>query len=95
MAIETSASQKVSRSEEAHQPIEKIAPPELRLVELGIDVVMVEDKALAGEQLEEAADQEDEVRRVTGVDDIEPVRADSTLSESTNSQKSEEEYSRR
>src|SRR3546814_9404679 len=52
----------------ADQPVEDVAAAELGLVELRVQVVMVEDELLAAEQLEEAADQEDCVRRVAGVD---------------------------
>ena len=65
----------VSRSEcpvleRQHQAIEEIAPAELRLIELRIEIVMIEHELLA-EQLEEAADQEKQVRRIAGMDDVE------------------------
>ena len=59
VAIDTSAVRKVQRSSAHHQPVEEVAPAELRFVQLGVDVVVVEDELLA-EQLEEAADEEDQ-----------------------------------
>ena len=57
-----------------HQAIEKIAPAELCLVQLGVDVVMVKDEFLAEEELEEAADQKQQIGRIAGLDDIEAAR---------------------
>src|SRR5437870_6657684 len=45
------------RLELQHQAMEEITPAELGFVELGAEIVMIEDELLA-EQLEEAADQE-------------------------------------
>src|SRR5688572_33256536 len=56
-----------------HQAIEEVPPPELGLVELRVDVVVVEDEALA-EELEESADEEEEVRRIARVDRVEAAR---------------------
>ena len=60
--------------ETTQKPVPDVAATKLRLVELGVDVVMIEYEALA-EHFEEAADQEDRVGRITGVDDIEAARA--------------------
>ncbi len=53
--------------------MKQTTPAELRLVQLGIDVVVIEQEALAAEQLEEAADQENVVGRVAGMDRVKAV----------------------
>jgi L-fucose isomerase-like protein len=63
VASDTSRVRKLHALQGHHQLPEGIAAAELRLVELGIDVVVVEDELLA-EQLEEAADEEEQVRRL-------------------------------
>ena len=60
----------VMRSSATQQLAAEAALAELRLVELGVDVVVVEHELLA-EQLVEAADEEDRVRRIAGMDDVE------------------------
>src|SRR6185437_9912290 len=52
---------------------EEIAASEFRLVELRVDVVMVEEEALAGNHLVERADEEDVIGRIARVDGIEAV----------------------
>ena len=52
------------------QFLAEAAPAELGFVELGIDVVVIEHELLA-EQLVETADEENRVRRIAGVDDVE------------------------
>ena len=59
--------------EPANEAIEKVAALKFRLVELGIDVVVIEDELLA-EHLERQADKEYEVRRIARVDDVEASR---------------------
>src|SRR6185369_8488117 len=56
--------------EPEHQAVEQIAALELRFVQLGIDVVMIEQEFLA-EQLVEAADQEQRIGRIARVDRVE------------------------
>src|SRR5712664_936953 len=56
-----------------HQAIEKITPAELRLVELGAEIVMVENEPLS-EQLEKSTNQEEQVRRIARVYDVEASR---------------------
>src|SRR5688572_10140218 len=56
--------------EQAHRLPEQVAAAELGLVELRVGVVVVEHELLA-EQLEQVADEEKEIRRVAGVDDVE------------------------
>jgi predicted ATPase with chaperone activity len=56
-----------------HELPEEVAAPELRLVELRVDVVVVEDEFLA-QELEETADEEEEVRRVARMDHVEAAR---------------------
>src|SRR5581483_424063 len=59
--------------EPKQQTMENAATPELRLVKLRIDVVVVEQKALA-EGLEHPADKENRVRWIACVDSIEAAR---------------------
>src|SRR4051812_4306051 len=59
--------------EPQHQPIEKVAAPELREIQLGIRVVVVEQELLA-EDLVEPADQEEEIGRIAVMDDVEAAR---------------------
>jgi len=63
----------VSRSSATISFQKKFAAAEFRLVELRVDVVVVEDEPLA-EQLEEAADEEEEVRRIARMDHVEAAR---------------------
>jgi hypothetical protein len=58
-----------------HQAVEEIPPAELGFVQLRVDVVVVEDELLA-EQLEEPADQEEEVRRIAGMNHVEAARGE-------------------
>src|SRR5205807_6273733 len=53
--------------------VEEVAPAEFRLVELGREVVVIEEEFLA-QQLEESPDQHEQVRRVAGVHDVEAAR---------------------
>src|SRR5207247_7256796 len=59
--------------ERHHELPEEAATAELRLIELRVDVVVVEDEFLP-EELEEAADEEEEVRRIARVDRVEAAR---------------------
>src|SRR5271157_6154698 len=54
----------------AHQLVSEAAPLKLRIVELGIQVMVIEDKSNV-KKFEEDPDQEDDVRWVTGMDDTE------------------------
>src|SRR5207302_5001481 len=56
-----------------HQSMEEITPAELCFVELGVEIVMIEQEFLT-EQPEEPADQEEQVGRIAGVNDVEPAR---------------------
>src|SRR6185436_16922151 len=56
--------------EQAHRLPEQVAPAELGLVQLGVGVVVVEHELLA-EQLEEVADEEEQVRGIARVDHVE------------------------
>jgi hypothetical protein len=56
--------------EPAQEPVEEIPAAEFRLVELGVDVVVIENELLA-EQLEEPTDQKNRIRGIAGVDDVE------------------------
>src|SRR5665647_2257857 len=55
----------------AHKSIAPVAPPELRLVELGHDVVLVKDHADAVNNFVPAGDQEEEVGWVADVHHVE------------------------
>src|SRR5207248_3436279 len=57
----------------SQQAVEEVAPAEFRLVELGREVVVIEEEFLA-QQLEESPDQHEQVRRVAGVHDVEAAR---------------------
>src|SRR4029077_19106462 len=54
------------------QSIEEPAPAELRFTELGVEIVVVEHELLS-EQLEEPADEKEQVRRIAGVNHVEPA----------------------
>ena len=58
--------------EQQHQLPEQAAPAELGFVQLRIGVVVIEQEFLA-EQLPEAADQEEQVGRIAGMDDVEAL----------------------
>ncbi len=60
--------------EQQHQVVKEVAPPELGFVQFRIDVMMVEQEFLAHEQLEKSGDQEEQVGRIAGMDNIEAVR---------------------
>ena len=61
--------------EQHHQLPEEAALAELGLVELGVDVVMIEDVALA-EELERPGDEEDQIGRVAALDRVESARCE-------------------
>ena len=71
--MEISAALKVSFSASRNRLPQEATPAELCLVEFRVGVVMVEHEALAGENLEEQADQENEIGRIAGVDHVEAV----------------------
>ncbi|WP_348240022.1 hypothetical protein, partial [Salmonella enterica] len=50
--------------------VEKVAPIEFREIQLGIDVVMIENEPLT-EQFVERADQKDRIRRISRLDHVE------------------------
>src|SRR5437879_10720396 len=56
-----------------HQTMEEITSAELRLVELGVKIMVIEDELLA-EQLKKSADEEEQVGRIAGVNDVETAR---------------------
>jgi hypothetical protein len=58
-----------------HQPPQQPTAAELGFVELGVDVVVVEDELRAEAALVVAAHQEQQVRRVAGVNHVEPAFA--------------------
>ena len=68
--ITMSAVRNVMRSSASSSLLAEAALAELGFVEFGIDVVVIEHELLA-EQLVEAADEENRVRRIAGVDDVE------------------------
>ena len=71
-AIDMSATRKVQPLEEEFISLpSQVAPAEFRLVEFGIDVVMVEDEPDTENVFEEASGQEQEVGRVAGVENVE------------------------
>ena len=61
--------------EQHHQFVEQVAPAEFGFVQLGVDIVVVEQELLAKEQLEESPDQEDEIRRIARMDRVEAALA--------------------
>src|SRR5208337_2083862 len=51
----------------------EITPLEFCLVELGVDVVMIEHEFFPEQEFEKSTDDEDQIGRIAGMDDVEPV----------------------
>jgi hypothetical protein len=60
--------------EPAEQLPEEIVAAEFRLVELGPDIVLVEDEAHAEKNLPETCHEKDEIWRIAGLDHVEAAR---------------------
>ena len=55
--------------------MQQASPAELHLVKLGVEVVLVEQEARIEKYLVTESNKKDEVRRITGMDDIDPLAA--------------------
>ena len=88
----TSAAREGPALEPQQQAVPEVAAPELGLVELRVDIVVIENEALA-EQLEEPRDQKDGIGRIAGVDDVEAAASRRSRSASHEFQQQRQAYS--